>query len=146
MKLDIVTPERRLESLGDETVRFPATVSSVLLPGADGLFEILPGHASLLTLLGTGILRFTPEGSSSREGPVELMVSGGFAEIEGDYVTVMTDVAALGEEVDRSSEETSLARSQQELSGIGTVSADDENFKRLKAETERAAAKLTLIK
>ena len=141
MKLDIVTPQRRLRSVSDEAVRLPCDITSVTLPAEAGQMEVLPGHAPKLVLLGTGVMRFHAGGP-----PVELMVSGGFAEIDHDQVTVMTQAAALGEEIDRASEERALTSYQKELSALGPVAHDDERFKHLQAETKRAAAKLTLVK
>ena len=91
--------------------------------------------------MGTGILSFTTGGRS-----VDLMVSGGFAEVDREGITVMTEIAALGEEVDRAVEEGALTQFQKELSALGAVAETDAEFQRLNAETERAAAKLHLVK
>ena len=67
LQLTVVTPERRvLESEADE----------IELPGALGYLGILPGHAPLITLLGTGVLTVRKGGGSTA-----LAVSSGLAEV-----------------------------------------------------------------
>jgi F-type H+-transporting ATPase subunit epsilon len=84
--LEIVTPERRAYS---------EDVESVVLPGADGELGILPGHAPLLALLGTGELRV------KRAGSEELFaIIGGFVQVRPDRVVVMAETADLAAEID----------------------------------------------
>jgi F-type H+-transporting ATPase subunit epsilon len=132
MQLTIVTPDRRV-AVGDTT--------DVVIPGLEGDFEVLPGHEALLAALGTGILSFIREHKQ-----VRLMVSGGFVEVDNDRVTVMCESAALAEEVVRESANKQLYDAEQKLKQLGAVSTEDENFQMLRAEVDRAAAQLTLIK
>jgi F-type H+-transporting ATPase subunit epsilon len=132
MQLEIVTPDRRV--VVGET-------ADVVIPGVEGEFEVLPGHAPFLTVLGTGILSFTHKGKETR-----LMVSGGFVEVDGDVVTLMAESAALAEEVVREEANKALYDAEQKLKQLGAVSTEDEDFQVLRAEVDRAAAKLTLIK
>jgi len=132
MMLDIVTPDRRV---------FHGETFDVIAPGAQGEFEVLPGHAPFLTMLGTGILSF-----KSGAETVRLMVSGGFLEVDGDRVTLMADSAALATEVSGETERKQLHAVEQQLKALGPVGSDDAEFLRLKAEVDRAAAKLSLIK
>jgi len=141
MQLDIVTPERRLHSLQSEDVHLPCAVDSVAVPGLLGQFEILPGHAPFVTMLGTGLLTFTIKGRK-----VDLMISGGFCEVDRDRVNILCEQAALKEEVERGHEEDVHTRFQRDLAQLGAVSDSDENYVRLKTEVDRAATKLTLIK
>lgn len=141
MLLDIVTPERRVRSIKNADVRLPAESQDVVLPGITGEFEVLPGHAPFITLLGTGILSFEANGKN-----VRLMVSGGFAEVDRDKVTVMCEAAALPEEVEAGAEAKSLAELERKLMELGSVATHDEELNRLRAEAERAAAKLRLLK
>jgi F-type H+-transporting ATPase subunit epsilon len=121
-------------------VRLPAEIISAVLPTRAGQMEILLGHLLLLVLLGTGVLSFLTEGKK-----IDLMVSGGFAEVADDTVRVMTELASLAEEVDKSAEQKALTKFQKELAGLGPVVSDDDNFARLQAETERVVAKLNLL-
>jgi len=142
MQLDIVTPQRRMSSVRSTDVVLPCEVSSVIVPGIKGEFEVLPGHSPFITLLkASGRLRFTTAGRT-----VDLEVAGGFAEIDRDSITVMCEAATLPEEVDRAVEEAEHTRLQQELAALGPVSSEDPNFRRISAEVERATTKLTLVK
>lgn len=132
--LSIVTPDRRV--VVGET-------SDVIVPGAEGEFEVLPGHAPLLAALGTGILSFVQGGHGK---PTRLMVSGGFVEVDRDNVTLLCESAALAEEVVREDANKALYDAEQKLKLLGPVATEDENFSALRAEVDRAAAKLTLIK
>ena len=141
MILDIVTPSRRLHSLATEEVRLPAETARVILPGREGEFEVLPGHAPFLTLLGTGLLTFELNGKD-----VQLMVSGGFCDVDRDRVTVMCEAASLPEEIEAEREQRSLQETEKKLLELGAVSAEDEDFQRLRTEAERAASKLRLVR
>lgn len=141
MLLDIVTPERRVRSLKNADVRLPVETDDVILPGIEGEFEVMPGHSPFITLLGTGILSFKANGQMQR-----LMVSGGFAEIDRDRVTVMCEAAALPEEVTADTEAQSLVELEKRLQELGSVSLYHEKHRLLRAEAERAASKLRLVK
>ena len=132
MQLDIVTPDRRVV-VGETT--------DVIIPGLEGEFEVLPGHAPLLTILGTGILSFKHQGKETR-----LVVSGGFVEIDGDRIVLMAESASLVAEVVREEANKQLYDAEQKHKTLGAVSVEDENFQVLRAEVDRAAAKLTLIR
>lgn len=132
MQLDIVTPDRRVV-IGE--------TSDIIIPGAEGEFQVLPGHAPLLTILGTGILSFKQQGKETR-----LVVSGGFVEVDGDRVVLMAESASLTTEVVREDANKQLHEAEQKLKLLGAVSVEDEGFQTLRAEVDRAAAKLTLIR
>ena len=87
MQFDLVSPERRLASL---------QASAVQIPGADGDMTAMPDHAPLITTLRPGLLRIeSPEGNS------EFVVTGGFAEIGGDTMSVLAEKAIPVTEVTR---------------------------------------------
>jgi len=73
------------------------------------------------------------------------MVSGGFAEVDRERVTIMAQAASLAEEVG-ADEQTSLAEIEKKLLALGAASSDDEEFSKLKAEAERSTAKIQLLK
>jgi len=79
MQFDLVSPERRLASL---------QVNAVVIPGADGDLTAMPSHTPVITTLRPGVLRV--EGP---EGKQEYVVSGGFAEISGDGLSVLAERA-----------------------------------------------------
>jgi F-type H+-transporting ATPase subunit epsilon len=82
----VVTPER---ALLDETVDF------VALPMYDGELGVLPGRAPLIGRLGPGELRIR-----HGEHVERFYVDGGFAQVRGDVVTVLTPRAQKASEID----------------------------------------------
>ncbi len=77
MQFDLVSPERRLASM---------QVTAVQIPGSDGDMTAMPDHAPTITTLRPGVLKV--EGP---EGAHEYVVTGGFAEIRADGVTVLAE-------------------------------------------------------
>ncbi|WP_299969953.1 F0F1 ATP synthase subunit epsilon [uncultured Roseobacter sp.] len=84
-QFDLVSPERRLAS---------AQVTAVQIPGADGDMTAMAGHAPTITTLRPGVL--SAEGS---DGTTEYLVTGGFAEISADGITVLAERAMPKSEV-----------------------------------------------
>jgi F-type H+-transporting ATPase subunit epsilon len=76
--------------ISPEQVLYEGTASSVTAPAFDGELGILPMHAPLMTLLGTGTLRV-----ESSEGLKRFQVSGGFLQVVDDTVRVVTEEASL---------------------------------------------------
>ncbi len=81
IQLSIVTPERTLVELA---------VDSVLAPGAEGEFGVLPAHEPYLTVLQAGEVRYEVGGQSQR-----VRISGGFAEVTQERVTVLATSGEL---------------------------------------------------
>lgn len=79
MQFDLVSPERRLASVA---------ASSVLIPGAEGDMTVMPSHTPTITTLRPGVLKV-----ESAEGAQEFVVSGGFAEIGTEGVSVLAERA-----------------------------------------------------
>jgi F-type H+-transporting ATPase subunit epsilon len=84
---DLVSPEKLL---------FSGEVEQVDVPGAEGDFGVLAGHAPLVSTLRPGILTVHGEGGTQR-----IMVLGGFAEVSAQGLTVLADTAEAVEDVDR---------------------------------------------
>jgi F-type H+-transporting ATPase subunit epsilon len=101
LHLEIATPEKQL-------VR--EEVSEAQLPGKNGYLGILPGHAALLSQLGTGVLSYSVGGRKRT-----ICVHGGFVEISNDHVRVLANVAERGEEVNVEKARADLAKANQDL-------------------------------
>jgi F-type H+-transporting ATPase subunit epsilon len=86
LRLEVATPTRLVVS---------GEADEVVVPGTEGAFGVLPGHAPLLSLVGIGEVMY-------RTGREEhhLAVSGGFAEVGPDHVTILAETAERPEEVD----------------------------------------------
>jgi F-type H+-transporting ATPase subunit epsilon len=101
--LEIVTPEARVYS---------DTVESVVIPTTSGEVGILPGHIPLLTQVDHGELRVTKGGKMET-----LAVAGGFAQIQGDKVSVLAESAITEEKIDEHAVEAALKRAEEDLKG-----------------------------
>ena len=85
---DLVSPEKLL---------FSGEVEQVDVPGSEGDFGVLAGHAPFVTTVRPGILTLFREG-----GALKVVVNGGFAEVNPQGLTVLADMAAPLDEFDRS--------------------------------------------
>jgi len=110
LRLELVTPERRV--LSEEVVE-------VRIPGVLGELGVLPGHTPLLTALGTGPLAYTQGGREHR-----LALQGGFAEVLPDRVTVLARVAELPAEIDLDAARRQLAEAEAALPKAAAESID----------------------
>jgi len=103
IELIVVTPERQL---------LRETVVEATIPGLDGAFGILPGHAPMMTELGIGELSYHTAASSQ---PVLHAVLRGFAEVLPDRVTLLAETAERAEEIDMARAEAAKARAEKRL-------------------------------
>ncbi len=98
LRLEIVTPEAKAYS---------EDVEMVVLPGMDGELGVYPQHVPVLTTLKPGELRVFRSGKET-----SLAVGEGFAEITGDAISVLTDMALEWTAIDESAAEAAVARAQ----------------------------------
>jgi F-type H+-transporting ATPase subunit epsilon len=77
---ELVSPERLLES---------SEADMVVVPGAEGDFGVLPGHVPLISTLRPGVIEIY-DGATVRQ---RIMVTGGFAEVSNDRLTVLVEEA-----------------------------------------------------
>jgi F-type H+-transporting ATPase subunit epsilon len=105
MKLEIVTPDGLI---------YDGDVKMVTLPGKEGEFGVLPDHASLVSLLDTGVI--TVETASNKEFMVA--INNGYVKVNENKVSCIVDGAVLisdeeGELAERMEEAKKLLRSAQ---------------------------------
>lgn len=84
---DLVSPEK---------MAFSGEVDQVDVPGAEGDFGVLAGHAPVVAAVRPGILTVMSGGAKQK-----LIVLGGLAEVSEKGLTVLADVATSIEELDR---------------------------------------------
>jgi len=101
LRLVVVTPEGKT---------FDDDVEQVVMPGVEGQLGILPGHVPLLTAIQPGELDLKAHSKGD-----ELAVGGGFAEVTGERVTILTDMAVKPEEIDEHAVEKALESAKQAL-------------------------------
>ena len=78
MQFDLVSPERSLVSIPAREVR---------LPGNDGDLTAMPGHAATIVTLRPGMVTVI----DGQGNATEFAVTGGFAEITGDSVSLLAE-------------------------------------------------------
>lgn len=84
MQFNLVSPERMLASM---------QVTAVEVPGAEGDLEAMPGHEPVITTLRPGVLR-----AHGADGKKSFVVTGGFAQINNDEISVLAERAVPIEE------------------------------------------------
>jgi F-type H+-transporting ATPase subunit epsilon len=85
---DLVSPEK---------LAFSGDVDQVDIPGVEGDFGVLAGHAPVVASIRPGILTVTSGGGTQQK----IIVLGGLAEVSDKGLTVLADVATSLEELDR---------------------------------------------
>ena len=101
LQLEVVTPDRQVVS---------QTVEYVSAPGVEGEFGVLPNHVNLLSALTIGALRFNADGKSQN-----VFISGGFADVSDNTVTVLAEAAELAENIDQARAQAARERAEKRL-------------------------------
>ena len=99
---DLVSPEK---------LAFSGEVDQVDIPGVEGDFGVLAGHAPVIAAIRPGILTVTT--GTTKE---KIIVLGGLAEVSGKGLTVLADVATSLEDLDHAQFADSIAEMQAKLS------------------------------
>ncbi len=100
---ELVSPERLLVS---------QPVDMVVVPGGEGDFGVLPGHAPLISTVRAGVIEIY-EGNVVSD---RIFVAGGFAEVTQERCTVLAEQAMRVAEIDQGTVERQLREAHQDLS------------------------------
>ena len=101
-KFELVTPERMALS---------QDAAQVVVPGVEGDFTVLAGHAPVISALRPGIIDVTlPDASKTR-----IFVKGGFAEVDAGHLTVLAERALDVEAMDAATVAAELETAQADL-------------------------------
>ncbi len=117
VQFELVSPERLVLS---------AEFGMVVVPGVDGDFGVLPGHAPLISNVWPGVISVY----NDRVIEARVFVAGGFAEVSNSRLTVLTEDAVALDEIDRAGADARLAAAREAVENA----ADD----RARAEAEKA--------
>lgn len=126
-KFELVSPERLILSVDADQVD---------LPGSEGDFGVLAGHAPFLTTLKTGIVTVKTGGVSSR-----IYVRGGFADVNAAGLSVLAEKAVPEGEFDATVSAAELAAAELVLAEAKTEEAKDRAIATL-GEVKTAVAAL----
>jgi F-type H+-transporting ATPase subunit epsilon len=127
---DLVSPEK---------LAFSGEVDQVDVPGAEGDFGVLAGHAPVVAAMRPGILVVHSGGSKQR-----IIVLGGLAEVSESGLTVLADVATDIAEVDRKVFAEQIAQMEAKLAEKNGSELDHEierldHFKSIEQQLETTA-------
>lgn len=124
--VEIVTPEKRVAS---------SQVDEAIVPGAQGLFGVRPGHTPFLSVMDAGPLTL-------RDGATTTVyfVQGGFVQVSNDKVVVLADFAEPATGIDVEAARRRLEAAQTRMKGL---SSSDPQFDieqaTVRSETARIA-------
>ena len=129
--LDLVTPDK---------VLFAGPVDQVDVPGVEGDFGVLAGHAPLIAMIKPGVIVVHEGGRKHR-----VVVLGGFAEVNAQGLTILADFAGLAEEFDRAVIAAHIQASEQRMKDTQGSLLDREiarldHFKQLDHHLQTTAA------
>ena len=127
LTLEIVTPEK---------IAFTGVVEEVTIPGTEGEFGVLKGHASLLSSVDIGKLSFTKDHKKTYYA-----VNTGYAEVTASKVTVLVETAERFDLIDR--ERAKRAREQAEEK-LAKLSREDVEFEKARLALLRAITRLNV--
>lgn len=126
-----------LRVITPDTVALDQTVDSVVLPGLDGKLGVLSGHATMVTALDAGELRFKSGGSEE-----SLFVAGGFAEVRNNTLRVVTEASERATDIDVTRAQAALERAKKRLE----AKESDLDSIRAEAAMRRAVMRLSLTR
>jgi F-type H+-transporting ATPase subunit epsilon len=126
---ELVSPERLLVS---------RPVDMVVVPGGEGDFGVLPGHAPLISTVRPGVIEIF-EGSVVSD---RIFVAGGFAEVTAERCTVLAEEAVRISDMDAAVVEQQFRNAQDDVREASTDHQRDNATRRVNV----AAAKLDAMK
>jgi F-type H+-transporting ATPase subunit epsilon len=103
----------------------------VVVPGSEGDFGVLPGHAPLISTVRPGVIDIHDGGRIAHR----VFVGGGFAEVTPERCTVLAEEATMVENIDKSDVERRLQDAELDLRDAESAS-----------ERAHAEAKVNLLK
>lgn len=125
--LEIVTPEK---------IAFSGKVEEVTIPGSEGEFGVLVGHASLLSSVKFGELNYSRENKKTRYA-----VNTGYAEVTSHKVTILVETAEKSDAID-----VERARRARDIATekLAKMSKDDPDYEKIKDALDRAEIRLKI--
>ncbi len=130
MQFELISPEEKLVS---------EAVYLAEIPGAEGMFGVLPGHSSMLMSLGTGVVSLHK--SKDDADVKKIFIAGGFADVTAKSCTVLAEEAIAVSDLDQTSLEQRLSDLTEDLK-LAEEAADKQ---RIRAEIVMTKSKLFAI-
>jgi F-type H+-transporting ATPase subunit epsilon len=127
LMVEIVTPERLV---------FSGKVEEVTVPGSEGEFGVLRGHAALLSSVDIGALSLTQEGKKRN-----FAVADGYVEVTATKVTILVESAERSDMIDKERAQRSRQLAEEKLAKIPK---EDPEYDRAKAQLDKALIRLSV--
>jgi F-type H+-transporting ATPase subunit epsilon len=127
LTLEIVTPEK---------MTFRGVVDEVTIPGTEGEFGVLKGHAALLSAVDFGELSFLRDHTKTRYA-----VHTGYAEVTSSKVTVLVESAERADQIDLERAKRARERAEQKLVKLPK---EDSEFERARLALLRAVTRMNV--
>jgi len=127
LMLEIVTPEK---------LAFSGKVEDVTIPGTEGEFGVLRGHAALLSSVDIGELNYTKDSKKTYYA-----LNTGYAEVTGDKVTILVETAERSDLIDK--ERAKRAKDNAE-GKLAKMSKDDVEFETVRIALIRAITRISV--
>ena len=126
LQLEVVTPDKTVVS---------SAVEMAVCPGVEGEFGVLPKHVSLLSAQKIGVLLYRANCKDEH-----VFISGGFADVNNDVLTVLAESAELAQDIDTARAQAARERAEKRL-----AQQDDRvDVARAEAALSRAVTRLSL--
>ena len=125
----------QFELVSPESLVLSSEVSMVVVPGAEGDFGVLPGHAPMISNVRSGVISIYDDHAIE----ARIFVAGGFAEVSNNRLTVLTEDAIALDEIKRADADARLAAAREV---VGDASDDRA---RANAEKQLAIAEALVV-
>ncbi len=112
VSFEMVSPDRLLKT---------ADVDMVIVPGMEGDFGVLPGHAPLISTMRPGVVEIHDEGNDVEQ----IFVRGGFAEVTTEGVTILAEKAIAMADLGRGQLEQEVSYAREDIDDAKTDEARD---------------------
>ncbi len=112
IQFDLVSPEKKLIS---------EAVTMVVIPGEEGDFGVLSGHAPVVSTVRTGVVKVYP--MSLKDTPIKIFIAGGFADVTAHQCTILAEQAMVVSEMNEAALDQDIQSLKDDLSAA--ESADD---------------------
>ena len=129
--LSVVTPEGQA---------FHGEAETVVLPGSEGEFGVLPGHEAFLSSLCIGPMTIRKAGGEE----LHAAVSQGFAEVHDDQVSVLVGSCEFAHEIDRARAEIARDRALAQLEQLRSTGDGEALYQQYQDAYSRAVARVAI--
>lgn len=127
LTLEIVTPEK---------IAFKGVVEEVTIPGTEGEFGVLKGHAPLLSSVDVGKLSYTKDHKKTYYA-----VTTGYAEVMASKVTVLVETAERADLIDQERAKRAQERAEEK---IRKLPKQDMEFEKARLALMRAVTRINV--